>query len=116
MPKTLLCCPIMVDEPALALRDAEQARASGADLVEYRIDRLFNGEGDDEGQRAVLQLVADSPLPCIVTCRSADEGGEYDGDDSARVSLIEALGTADHPPRYIDFEAAAYDRSANRGS
>jgi len=113
MPKTLLCCPIMVDEPALALRDAEQARASGADLVEYRIDRLFNGEGDDEGQQAVLQLVADSPLPCIVTCRSADEGGEYDGDDSARVSLIEALGTSDHPPRYIDFEAAAYERSAN---
>jgi 3-dehydroquinate dehydratase/shikimate dehydrogenase len=113
MPKTLLCCPIMVDEPALALRDAEQARASGADLVEYRIDRLFNGEGDDEGQRAVLQLVADSPVPCIVTCRSADEGGEYDGDDSARVSLIEALGTADDPPKYIDFEAAAYGRSAN---
>lgn len=113
MPKTLLCCPIMVDEPALALRDAEQARASGADLVEYRIDRLFNGEGDDEGQRAVLQLIADSPVPCIVTCRMSEEGGEYDGDDSARVSLIEALGTADHPPRYIDFEAAAYERSAN---
>jgi len=113
MPKTLLCCPIMVDEPALALRDAAQARALGADLVEYRIDRLFNGEGDDEGQQAVLQLVADSPLPCIVTCRMSDEGGEYDGDDSARVSLIEALGTSDHPPRYIDFEAAAYERSAN---
>ncbi|MFG0292792.1 MAG: type I 3-dehydroquinate dehydratase [Phycisphaerales bacterium JB050] len=113
MPKALLCCPIMVDEPALALRDAAQARASGADLVEYRIDRLFNGEGDDEGQQAVLQLVADSPLPCIITCRSTDEGGEHDGDDSARVSLIEALGTSDHPPRYIDFEAAAYDRSAN---
>lgn len=112
MPKTLLCCPIMVDEPALALRDAEQARASGADLVEYRIDRLFNGEGDD-GQRAVLQLVADSPVPCIVTCRMSEEGGEYDGDDSARVSLIEALGTSDHPPRYIDFEGAAYERSAN---
>ncbi len=103
----------MVDEPALALRDAAQARASGADLVEYRIDRLFNGEGDDEGQEAVLRLVAESPLPCIVTCRSADEGGEYDGDDSARVSLIEALGTAAHPPKYIDFEAAAYERSAN---
>ncbi|XHC25668.1 type I 3-dehydroquinate dehydratase [Phycisphaerales bacterium ac7] len=113
MAKTLLCCPIMVDEPALALRDAEQARASGADLAEYRIDRLFNGEGDDEGQEAVLRLVADSPLPCIVTCRSADEGGEYDGEDSARVSLIEALGTAEHPPKYIDFEAAAYERSAN---
>jgi 3-dehydroquinate dehydratase/shikimate dehydrogenase len=113
MAKTLLCCPIMVDEPALALRDAAQARALGADLVEYRIDRLFNGEGDDEGQRAVLQLVADSPVPCIVTCRMSDEGGEYDGDDSARVSLIEALGTSDHPPRYIDFEAAAYERSAN---
>lgn len=103
----------MVDEPALALRDAELAQSLGADLVEYRIDRLFNGEGDDDGQCAVLQLVADSPLPCIVTCRMSDEGGEYDGDDSARVSLIEALGTSDHPPRYIDFEAAAYGRSAN---
>ncbi|CAE7216864.1 EMB3004 [Symbiodinium necroappetens] len=110
---TLLCVPIMADDPLVAKRDALLAAELGADLVEYRVDNLFHGEGDEEGQRAVLELVEDSPLPCIVTCRPTFEGGDYDGDDSARISLYEALGTSDHPPKYIDVELATYQRSAN---
>ena len=67
-------------------------------------------------------------LPCIVTCRSATEGGHYDGDEMARVALYERLGTAgnggekdparragapEHPPRYLDFEMSVYATSAN---
>lgn len=89
---------------------AVQAREHGADLVEYRIDELFNSPDDTP---EVLRLVETSPLPCIVTCRPAWEGGHYDGDEDARVSLFERLGASDRPPRYIDVELAAYTRSAN---
>lgn len=138
---TLLCVPILVvDEPS-ALADAAAASDAGADIIEFRIDEFFSGSSDAKGNlnerevRAILRLVADSPLPCIVTCRSAAESGGkgsgvggYDGDDMARVALYERLGTAasrpllpvgdiggprEHPPRYIDVEYATYIRSAN---
>lgn len=107
---TLLCVPIMVRSVESAHAIAIQAREHGADLVEYRVDELFNGP-EDEG--LVLRLVADSPLPCILTCRPTWEGGHYDGEDAARIALFERLGAAERPPRYIDVELAAYTRSAN---
>lgn len=110
---TLVCVPIMAEDAASALADAADARRQGADLVEFRIDRLFSGEGDDAGERAALALCRDSPLPCIITCRPSWEGGDYDGDEPARISLFEKLGTSNHPPAYIDVELAAYTRSAN---
>jgi len=117
---TLLCVPIFVVEPAQALADAREARDRGADLVEFRIDSFFHGDGFDkeEGQtREILTLVAQSPIPCIVTCRPVLEGGHYDGPDDARIALFERLGTAsgkgEVPPRYIDCELATYTRSAN---
>jgi len=135
MHRTLICVPILVEDEPTALADTARARDMGADLVEFRIDELFSGSLDAHGNldarevNAVLRLVAASPLPCIVTCRSAAEGGHYDGDDAARVSLYERLGTAgqsrqldapsiggvtdEHPPRYLDIELATYTRSAN---
>ena len=110
---TLLCVPIAGDDADAMLADARDAKAAGADIVEFRVDRLFEGEGDEAGLRTVLRLARESPLPCVVTCRSASEGGEYDGDDAARLSLYEALGASDHPPRYVDLEHATYSRSAN---
>lgn len=129
---TLLCVPILVLDEHTALADSAAARDAGADLVEFRIDEFFTGQtGADGGMdqreiRTLLRLVAECPLPCIVTCRSAAESGGvggYDGDETARVSLLERLGTAapgsgtggsaEHPPRYIDFEYASYCASAN---
>lgn len=133
---TLLCVPILVLDEHTALADAAAARDAGADLVEFRIDEFFSGSTDSRGQlgdaevRSILRIVAESALPCIVTCRSAIESGGvggYDGDDAARVALYERLGTAsasnggpsvpvskrEHPPRYLDVEYATYVRSAN---
>jgi 3-dehydroquinate dehydratase / shikimate dehydrogenase len=120
---TLLCVPIMVQDEPSAQAEAFLARDLGADLIEFRIDGLFTGALDvhgelDERELAIItRLVKGSPLPCVVTCRAASEGGEYDGDDSARVSMYQHLGTAgargDVAPNYVDIEHATYQRSAN---
>ncbi|MBY0111676.1 MAG: type I 3-dehydroquinate dehydratase [Phycisphaerales bacterium] len=118
---TLLCVPIMVHDIDAALADAAAAKSLGADIVEFRIDEFFDGghsEADPGRQtREILRLVHQSVLPAIVTCRSASEGGGYDGDETDRVSLYERLGTAEGknetPPRYLDIELAAYTRSEN---
>ncbi len=125
---TLVCIPITVHDEASALADADAARAAGAELVEFRIDEFFSGveSGASDSERgagargeidAIVRLVARSPLACIVTCRPTSEGGAYDGPEAARIALFERLGTAfgpgEHPPRYIDIELAALERSAN---
>lgn len=113
---TLLCVPILFDDPALALNDAREARDRGADLVEFRIDSFFTGLHDQfEAQVAsIASLIERSPIPCIVTCRPVLEGGQYDGPDDARISLFEHLSTRFNPtPQYIDLELATYARSAN---
>lgn len=116
---TLLCVPILVDDPAEAAADARAARDAGADVVEFRVDPFFSGnEGPDfqDEALAIAKLVRESPLPCIVTCRPTLEGGHYAGPDSARVALFESLAAsadADAPPAYLDVELATYTRSAN---
>lgn len=108
---TLLCVPIAVDDVHQALQDAQHARLAGADMVEFRLDSFF--DGDEERIAPCVRLIEDSPLPCIATCRPTWEGGHYDGTDQDRIALFERLGTASHPPRYIDVEFAAYTRSMN---
>jgi 3-dehydroquinate dehydratase/shikimate dehydrogenase len=111
---SFICVPIMVRDFAPALADATAARDQGANIVEFRVDECFSGSPDEESM--IRKLVEASPLPCIVTCRSASEGGHYDGDEMSRVSMYEGLvlgADVKRPPRYIDMEQAAYSASAN---
>ena len=108
---TLLCVSIAVEQTHAALEDARHAHMLGADMVEFRLDSFF--DGDDAQIQPCLELVAQSPLPCIATCRPTSEGGDYDGVDQDRVVLFERLGTASAPPRYIDVELDTYTRSMN---
>jgi 3-dehydroquinate dehydratase/shikimate dehydrogenase len=110
---TFLCASMAVggaSDLELALERAAEAARRGAQLIEWRIDSLAEEPG---AATMIAQLVKESPVPCIVTCRLAEEGGHYGGDEQTRISLLEALGTASHPPRYFDLELAAYARSAN---
>lgn len=104
---TKLAVAIMVDSLEQALADAAKAAERGADLVEFRIDRFVDHAGE------LASLVERAALPCILTCRPTWEGGEYDGDDQARISLLEHAGMATRPPAYVDVELATYQRSAN---
>jgi 3-dehydroquinate dehydratase / shikimate dehydrogenase len=114
---SLICTSIMVADEPSAWRQTDLARQAGADLVEYRIDESFSGSGEEAEIGRVVRLVAESPLPCIVTCRPTAEGGHYDGPDDARIALFERLGTAfgkgERPPRFIDVELSTLVRSAN---
>lgn len=92
-----------------AISEAAAAKAAGADIVEFRVDEFFDPsvvEADPERrERDMLRMVRESPLPCIVTCRSSREGGGYAGTETERLDLYERLARMEgHPPRYLDFE------------
>lgn len=124
---TLICVSILVHDEAVALADAIAARDAGADMVELRVDEFFTGDEPERETKAVVRLLARTPLPCVVTCRLASEGGGFAGDEADRIAMLERIcnptaervtdgigGTvAEHPPRYIDVEAAAFAKSAN---
>ena len=97
---TLLCCPITVQDPGDALAACARAAEAGADLAEFRVD------GFTEDAEGLAQLVAQAPLPCVVTFRHADEGGLYDEPEAVRVGLLDLLSRLPRPPAYVDFEAA----------
>lgn len=103
---TFICVSIFVEDVVTAAADGEAARAAGADLIEWRVDTV----ADDIA--LVERLVRDSPLPCIVTCRGREEGGEYGGDEPQGLALLEHVGLHARP-RFLDVELAAFARSAN---
>ena len=110
---TLIVSAIPVEAPGEvdeALHMAADEVAAGARLIEWRVDALAE---DPSGLACILRLVRQSPVPCIVTIRGAAEGGGWRGEDTDRVSMLEAIGTATEGPRYIDFEQDCLQRSAN---
>ncbi|MCH2161572.1 MAG: type I 3-dehydroquinate dehydratase [Phycisphaerales bacterium] len=110
---TYLCAAIHVDAPEdvpLALERVARAKAAGARMVEWRLDALAEVE---EGLEAIEELLAGSPLPSIATIRAEEEGGTWAGEERDRIALLEAIGTGSNPPRYIDLELGAWQRSAN---
>lgn len=124
---TLICASILVHDEAGALADAVAARDAGADMVEFRVDEFFTGDEPERETKSIVRVLARSPLPCIVTCRLASEGGGFSGDEADRIAMLERIcnptaervadgagnSVAEHPPRYIDVEAAAFAKSAN---
>lgn len=110
---TLIAVPIMVraaDEVSMALQRAQAAAKAGARLIEWRVDALAE---EPDALAAIRRLIAEAPVPCIVTCRLASEGGEHHGDEQKRISLFEVLATEPHGSRYLDVELAAFKSSTN---
>lgn len=104
----MIAVSIQVADPAHvgdAIDAAARAGSEGAHLVEWRVDALCE---DEAGFRACRMLVEQAPLPCILTCRIAEEGGTFFGVEPDRVGLIRSLAEAEAVPRYIDIEAAAW--------
>lgn len=100
---TRLIVSLTTARPALE-KQAREAFAAGADLIELRADLI-----DD--LPAIERVIGQHRGRLIVTVRSRDEGGAFDGSEAERISLIERLGLLG--PGYIDIELSAWRRSAN---
>ena len=96
---THLCAAIFVNDPDQARRDALLAAEAGADLIELRIDRFTSD------LPALTQVIAQCPLPCIVTCRAEWEGGESTLSELDRLALLSGPATAG--ATYTDLELEA---------
>lgn len=95
---TWLAVPITVRTAEQALAQAAKAAEAGADLIEYRIDQVID-------QHALIQaLLQRAPLPCILTCRLAEEGGSYAGSQRQRLDLLQELAASGDSPAYVDLE------------
>ncbi|KAF2284891.1 hypothetical protein GH714_032002 [Hevea brasiliensis] len=81
---TMICAPIMADSVDKMIIDLDKAKASGADLVEIRLDSLksFNPTED------LKTLITRSPLPTLFTYRPIWEGGQYEGDEPSRLDAL----------------------------
>lgn len=104
MTATRLIVPLVHAARPLSAQAAD-AYAAGADMVELRVDLIQ----DVSAVEAFLAGPRDRP--CILTIRSAAEGGAWDQDDAERIALFERLGLLQ--PGYIDVEWRTWQRSAN---
>ena len=100
------------DAVSRALESAQAAKSHGADLVEWRVDTLAE---DPQAAAAIVRLVQESPLPCIVTVRDESEGGAFSGSDDERIAAWRAASSAVPPPAYIDVELSTYHARAPMG-
>ncbi|KAK4266477.1 hypothetical protein QN277_027390 [Acacia crassicarpa] len=81
---TLICVPIMGESIDRMKIDIHKAKASGADLVEIRLDSLKNFSHFED----LNSLIKERPLPAIFTYRPNWEGGKYDGDENKRLDAL----------------------------
>ncbi|GJD12658.1 Bifunctional 3-dehydroquinate dehydratase/shikimate dehydrogenase, chloroplastic [Galdieria sulphuraria] len=97
----LLCVPITAQYVKEAFEQIKEAQRLGADLVELRLDLLDSTEEWED-------LVKHCFVPKIATCRPHWEGGNYNGSESRRLSILSEackLGC-----EYVDVELEAITR------
>ena len=95
---TKLICVIIADDISSMREQMAQAAAQGADMVECRLDYLTEVPDGDQ----LRELLCNSPVEIVVTCRPVRQGGLFDGDESIRLAVLDQaarLGAA-----YIDVE------------
>jgi 3-dehydroquinate dehydratase/shikimate dehydrogenase len=98
-----LAVPIAAKNLDQAKQQVKTAKAAGAEILELRTDYLENLSVDlVKNLIAAAKTAANRPLPIIVTCRDARQGGAIDYPDQLRVDiLVEALKAG---AEFIDFE------------
>lgn len=91
----MICLPIVAKTNAEAFRLLELAAPEPADLYELRFD-LWEEAPDIAG------LLRAATRPVIATCRSREQGGNFQGDAATRLALLQAA--MDAGAEYIDAE------------
>ena len=90
----MICVPLTGKTVEEMLRDAHRAAKAGADLVEFRVDCMEKPD--------VEALVAKAPVPEIITCRPKRAGGNFAGEESERLAILQKA--IDLGADYIDVE------------
>ena len=98
-----LAVAIMAADTETALAQAA-AVADRATLVEYRLDGMTDFD--------LERLIAASPLPAIITCRSRREGGHFAGSEAERRALLHEAVT--RGAAFVDAEATVLPELAAR--
>jgi len=107
---TKLCVPITANTVGRMIADIRAAKSARADMVELRLDYLRNHDHDDRSIRKLMLAAKEFTGEIIATCRRAQEGGKYAGEECDRIALMEKIAAAGAD--YLDFEYEAWRRSA----
>ncbi|MFY9610371.1 MAG: shikimate dehydrogenase [Blastocatellia bacterium] len=97
-------CAVIAEQTIEAAQSAISHAAGIADLIELRLDYLF--DFDFTKTENLGPLLACKPLPVIITCRDVEEGGKQHVDQAARLRLL--VDGAKRFADYCDIEAAHY--------
>ena len=105
---TLLTIPIVANKLQDAFGQITRASQSAGDCVELRLD-LFDDPISPEDVTQLVMIAKQSMLTVVVTCRPVWEGGQYDGGEEVRFSLLQSA--ADSGADYIDIELLALENN-----
>ncbi|NLX22985.1 MAG: type I 3-dehydroquinate dehydratase [Phycisphaerae bacterium] len=106
--RTMLCVPVTARAEDQAFADIQSAKRANAGMIELRLDYLERSDA-----HMVCRLVEQARQAggqTIATCRIAEEGGQWHGEETQRIALLVAAGEAGAD--YIDVEYHAWKRSA----
>lgn len=101
-------CAVIAEQTIDAARSAINHATDIADMIELRLDCLF--DFDFTKTENLGPLLADSHLPVIITCRARSEGGRQQIDDQIRLRLL--VEGARRFADYCDIEASHYEEAA----
>ncbi len=96
----MICISIFQESRRLALVDLYNAGPQ-CDLIEVRLDRF-------EHSVDLPALMAAKPKPVILTCRRAEDGGEWQGKEDERLALLRQAVVA--KADYVEIELDAADK------
>ncbi len=106
-PHTHLLCSLTSRDVASMREAVARALADGADGVELRLDAL-SAPPSDEDIRILIGAAAGAPV--VVTCRPVREGGEYAGDEQARLELLQRAAKLGASFIDVEHDVPAEDR------
>jgi 3-dehydroquinate dehydratase/shikimate dehydrogenase len=109
---TYLTVPISAESLDGAARQAREAAAGGAQMLELRTDYLRDLAVEAvKGLIGMVRGLHPEPLPIIVTCRDPRQGGAGGWPEPLRIDVL--LAALEAGADYIDFEYANFRRGSN---
>lgn len=103
--QTQIAVPIMLGNVASSKQMAATAVAMGANLIEWRMDTATPSDVEELFSDAAVRAI-----PWILTVRPTWEGGQFGGDEAARLHLIKCCMA--YHPAYLDIEIKAWVKDA----